>query len=235
MLGPLLFSLYTNEMSKQVENRLFVYADDSTLLAVARKLADRPVVAASLIWDFSRIQEWCDHWCMILNPNKTKALVVGRSRTVSPPHGDLVLSGVSIRACPNLYILGMKFDSQFIFEDHGRGIVCRVSQRIGILRLVKRLFVDTSAFLRCYCAFVLTIIEYCSPVWGSAAECHLQLLAPGAFGGQALSLFFIIIIKKGGQCKSEREFYTPYQSEDPSPTIPTFRQKEEKGKKSRRL
>ena len=26
--------------------------------------------------------------------------------------------------------------------------------------------------------------------------------------------------------------YTPYQSEDPSPTIPTYRQKEEKGKNS---
>ena len=34
---------------------------------------------------------------------------------------------------------------------------------------------------------------------------------------------------------AEREWYTPYQSEDPSPTIPTYRQKEEEGKKSRRL
>ena len=32
----------------------------------------------------------------ILNPDKTKALVVSRSMTVNPPHGDLVLSGVSI-------------------------------------------------------------------------------------------------------------------------------------------
>ena len=40
----------------------------------------------------------------------------------------------------------------------------------------------------------------------------------------------IIIIKKGRQCKAERKWYTPYQSEDPSPTIPTYRQKEEKGK-----
>ena len=44
-----------------------------------------------------------------------------------------------------------------------------------------------------------------------------------------------VIIKKGRQCKAEREWYTPYQCEDPSPTIPTYRQKEEKRKKSRRL
>ena len=48
-------------------------------------------------------------------------------------------------------------------------------------------------------------------------------------------IFIIIIIKKGQQCKAEREWCTPYQSEDPSPTIPTYRQKEDKGKKSRRL
>ena len=52
---------------------------------------------------------------------------------------------------------------------------------------------------------------------------------------KALALTIIIIIKIGWQCKAEREWYTPYQSEDPSPTIPTYRQKEEKGKKSIRL
>ena len=41
----------------------------------------------------------------------------------------------------------------------------------------------------------------------------------------------IIIIKKGQQCKAEREWYTRYQSEDPSSTISTYRQKEDKGKK----
>ena len=111
----------------------------------------------------------------MLNHNKTKAFVVSRSRTVSPPHGDLVLSGVSIRASPNLDILGVKFDSKLTFEDHVRGIVSRVSQRIGILRLVTRIFVDTSVLLRCYFAF-LPILEYCSPVCGSAAECHLLFL-----------------------------------------------------------
>ena len=49
-------------------------------------------------------------------------------------------------------------------------------------------------------------------------------------------IIIIIILKKvDRQCKAEREWYTPYQSEDPSPTIPIYRQKEEKGKKSRRL
>ena len=40
----------------------------------------------------------------------------------------------------------------------------------------------------------------------------------------------IIIIKKDRQCKAGRGRLTHYQSEDPSPTLPTYRGKEEKGK-----
>ena len=43
-------------------------------------------------------------------------------------------------------------------------------------------------------------------------------------------IIIIIIIKRGWQCKAGRERWTPYQSEDPNPTTPTHRQKEEKGK-----
>ena len=44
------------------------------------------------------------------------------------------------------------------------------------------------------------------------------------------SIIIIIIIKKDWQCKAGRGRLTTYQSEDPSPTLPTYRRKEEKGK-----
>ena len=43
--------------------------------------------------------------------------------TLSNPHSDMVLSGVSIPASPNRDILFVKFDSKLTFEDHVRGIV----------------------------------------------------------------------------------------------------------------
>ena len=43
-------------------------------------------------------------------------------------------------------------------------------------------------------------------------------------------IIIIIIIKRDWQCKAGRERLTPYQFEDPSPTLPTYRGKEEKGK-----
>ena len=47
---------------------------------------------------------------------------------------------------------------------------------------------------------------------------------------KCLNYIIIIIIKKDWQCKAGRGRLTPYQSEDPSPTLPTDRRKEEKGK-----
>ena len=72
---------------------------------------------------------------------------------MNPPHGDLVLSEVSICASLNLAILGVKFDSKLTFENHVRGIASSVSPRIGIFRLVKRVFVNTSVLLRCVHSF----------------------------------------------------------------------------------
>ena len=92
-----------------VENRLFAYADDSTLLAVIRRPSDRPTVAASVNRGLARIHEWCGRWCMLLNPKESKALVVSRSRTAYPPHGDLGLAGVPILSNPSLDILGVRF------------------------------------------------------------------------------------------------------------------------------
>ena len=104
--GPTII-LYTSEMFELLENRQYAYADYFTLMTVVRMPSDIPNVAASLNRELARIQEWCNHWCLILNPFKTKASVVSRSRTVNPLLCDLVLSAVYIRASRNRDILGV--------------------------------------------------------------------------------------------------------------------------------
>ena len=58
-------------MFELVENRPYAYADDSRLLAVVRKPADKPEVAPDLSRTLARIHELCNHGCTILNPKKT--------------------------------------------------------------------------------------------------------------------------------------------------------------------
>ena len=68
---------------------------------------------------------------------------------MNPPHIELPLSGVSIRTSSILDIRGVKFPSKLIFEDHVPGIVNRYSKKTYILRLVKRVFVDTNVIHLC--------------------------------------------------------------------------------------
>ena len=102
------------------------------------------------------IHEWCNRWCMLLNPSETDALVVSyTSRTLDPPHSELVLSEVPIRACSNI-------DASWCavwLQTYMFSIVTRVSQCIGNLRLVKSGFENTSVLLVCYYEFVLQILE----------------------------------------------------------------------------
>ena len=65
-------------------------------------------------------------------------------------------------------------------------------------------------------------------MWANCCQSQLKVLG-------VESMIYYITINRDRQCKVERAWYTPYQSEDHSPTIPTYRQKEEKGKKSTRL
>ena len=158
-----------------VENRLYAYADDCTLLAIVRKPADIHGVTASLNMDLDRMQEWCNHWCMMLKPNKNKAFVVCRPRTLNTPHGDLIVCGVSIRTSHNIDILGMK-----LTVSSSSKTMCVVLFLVSLKELAFcvwwNVYMWIPVLFRWYYAFVLPILEYCSPVWGSAAECHLQLL-----------------------------------------------------------
>ena len=58
----------------------------------------------------------------------------------------------------------------------------------------------------------------------------LEMSCKIKFGIEDAATTFIIIIIKGLQCKAGRERLTPYQSEDPNPTTPPHRMKEEKWK-----
>ena len=70
----------------------------------------------------------------------------------------------------------MTFDSILTIEKHLRLVSRAASQRHGILRKSWRVFHDRPLLERCFCGFVLSILEYCSAVWCSAAVTHRKLL-----------------------------------------------------------
>ena len=176
VLGPLMYNIYTRDLTDIFENTFFAYADDSNLVAVIPSPKDRLAVALSLIRDLVKLQVWCIAWGMMLNLSKTKAMLMSRSRTQHPPHPDISIGNIVLENVNELHILGMTLDTKLTFEKHIRSVVSSAAQKIGILRLAWSIYRDESVVSRCFWSLLLPILEYCSPVWGSSAEGHLALL-----------------------------------------------------------
>ena len=84
VLGPLLFLLYIAELFSIMENKLYGYADYSTLVAGVPFPGERVAVSESMNRDLNRVSVWCNLWGIKLNASKTKTMIVSRSRTVHP-------------------------------------------------------------------------------------------------------------------------------------------------------
>ena len=102
----------------------------------------------------------------------------------SPP---LTIGGTLLKESDVLVILGVTFYSKITFEKHLRSVSRAASQRLGILRKLWRVFHDRSLLGRCFRAFVLPVLEYCSAVWCSAADTHLKLPDRAASGARFLT------------------------------------------------
>ncbi len=176
VLGSLFLILYISELFNIVHNDLYGYADDSTLVSVIDSSADRLTIAQSLDKDLERISEWCSAWGMKLNAEKTKTMIISRSRTTLSPSPLLTLNNVILQESSDLCILGVNLDSKLTFERHIRSISKSVSQKLGIMRKTWGVFHNRELLAKCFYLFVLPVLEYCSPVWFSAADSHLRLL-----------------------------------------------------------
>ena len=133
-MSRLSFLLYSSELFSILENKLFCYADDSTLMAVVPSPRVRVTAAESLIRDLGRVGEWCDLWGLKLRACKTKTMIVSRSRTIHPQSPPLTIGGTVQKESDDLDIFGVAFDSKMTFEKHLRSVSTAASQRLCIMR-----------------------------------------------------------------------------------------------------
>ena len=151
VLGPLLFLLYIADLPRLLQNELVGYADDSTLLCMIPHSRDRSSVAASLNGDLAVISDWCSNrWGMLVNPSKTRGMLISHSRTVEPLFPDLLIDGSVVEMVSELKILGVIIDSKLSFEKQVRAIAASASMRVGILRKTMSVFRDVTVVAKCF-------------------------------------------------------------------------------------
>ena len=169
VLGSQLFLLYTAELFSIVENKIYGYADDSTLVAIVPSLGERVAVSESMNRDLNRVSVCCNLWGIKLNASKTKTMIVSRPHTVHPLLIPLTLDGTVLKEPADLVILGVTFDAKMTFLRSSFTVSSAAAQRLGIMRKSWQEFHDRLLLLRSFWCFVLPILEY-------AQQCGAQLL-----------------------------------------------------------
>ena len=120
VLSPLLFLIYINDLPTphHKQNSLSQFADDTAKWAFS--LNER-FAAQLLQHDLLNLEMWCAKWRIKLNPEKTKVIIISRSKITRETEPNLQLYGETLTVYPQVTFLRITFDSkltsQKLFED----------------------------------------------------------------------------------------------------------------------
>ena len=77
VLGPILFSVYINDLEEWVTGRLLKFADDTKLFIKNKEIGDK----RKLQDDIDKLVRWSEKWQMLFNFGKCKSLHTGPGNT----------------------------------------------------------------------------------------------------------------------------------------------------------
>ena len=162
IFGPLLFSLFVNDLPNVVQHcSINLYADDTTIY----NSADNPdTISTTIVNDLERIATWIDHNSMKLNICKTQLMVLSRPGQKSL--GDKIrvtLRGKEITKNTSVKYLGVMVDQDLKWNLH----VAKAQQKCwACLGTIRRAcsYLPTATRKK-YHALVLPHLDYCSVVW----------------------------------------------------------------------
>jgi hypothetical protein len=134
ILGPLLFLIFINDVTENIESDIHLFADDTSLMEI---LENYNQSYAKLNRDLNRLSVWADRWLITFNAAKTVYLKI--SRKVNPaPKPILKLKGVEIREVLTHKHLGITFNTTLTWGDHINKLVTKAAQCVGLLRRICR-------------------------------------------------------------------------------------------------
>ena len=119
ILGPVLLSIYINDLPSVPKNCFTQCYIDDTKLQISFKMRDCPTAVNHLSSDLLLIRNWYFNNFLLLNPDKTK-LVVARTRQLLAKLPDLRISllGKELFPASSAKDLGVVLDPHLTFDDH---------------------------------------------------------------------------------------------------------------------
>lgn len=105
ILGPLLFNLYVNDITKiNPEAKFVIYADDTSLFLAANTTEELTRMANSTL---EKLHEWSIANSLVINVLKTKSVVFRTRNTLLRNPPNLLIGDTNIPCVPNVKTLGV--------------------------------------------------------------------------------------------------------------------------------
>ena len=169
-LGPLMFTLYTNDLPLSVSNSTTeMYADDTSMYKAARSIAE---ITAALQPDLNMVLEWVIRNKLVMNVLKTKCMVFGSPRKLAllPSNSlNLVIGTDSIEQVKETVLLGLHMDQSLTWNLHTNHVVAKQSKNIALLR--RHAWAMSHEICKMVvCALVLSVAQYCLLVLANMSE-----------------------------------------------------------------
>ena len=173
ILGPILFLLYINDLTKV--SPLFnpiLYADDTTLLASSTDY-DELIIAINN--ELPKFYIWTLANRLSLNLDKTFAMLF--SNCTHDVNNDLSLffNDNRIKFKTSGDFLGLIVDEEAKFADHAGFVCSKVSKAVGIMYKLRE-YVSSDVMVNLYYSLAYPYIIYGNLVWGGTYDVHLHPL-----------------------------------------------------------
>ena len=177
ILGPALFNIYINDLPA-VPNlcSLKSYVDDSQLY-LSFPVQETDMDVEHLSEDLQGIAAWCCTRSLLINPDKTKLLLLGTPQMlarVPKGFGVTLLSKEILPSC-SAKDLGVIVDSHLSFDEHVTEVVSKCIGSLCQINRVKHLF-DRSTLITIINSLVFSKLFYCSSMWASTTKKNIARL-----------------------------------------------------------
>lgn len=163
ILGPLLYLIYTNDVVNVTNNRIVLFADDTSVLFWADDLEG---CKRDIEVTLKNLNNWFTSNNLLLNINKTKLLVFGPRREQEL---GIKLGKDEIESTESLSFLGVNLDRQLDWRTHVSllaGSMARYCYAISVIANN----INVSAALSAYHAFVQSRVRYGVMFWGNSVD-----------------------------------------------------------------
>lgn len=163
-LGPLLFTLFVNDLPMYVKNgRCSMFADD-TIIYCNEKIIDN--LNDSFNSTLQGVIDWYKANRLVLNVSKSCSMIISPTSTDNNAvKFNPIIDGNQIDQVNCTKYLGVYIDNKLNFDVHINELTKNLSRKLAWLSRLRKI-VPIDILKLCYTTYVMPIFDYACSVWG---------------------------------------------------------------------